>query len=387
MSLIGIETAQAQTCPTGGPQYYVGNAGDDAAAGTSAAPWKNLSKVNGFKFGPNACIHMVSDLAGNLSIDDANTTGPVGIDCANHTITSPAATPPTITLTTTKGVDLINCNPVSTGAGNTVQAGNVNYKNVGIISMGLASAVAPPAPADFSVKTAIPASPVAGQFPLAGVAGSNWLNVAVFDPNWVKLSADTKPDAAGQWSLLVDTTKLAKGADAINVVAFSVPPNQTGGTNAQLPLTLSVDNTAPPPPPPAQMVAVNYSALSPIPAGSGPGFVLGTISVQETGGIFGGTLTLPSNETRFKIVGGTLQPAVVLAGGTYSTTITATQAGVAGSPKSIAVSVVVSPTTSGGLNAAQKALLASETASLAAAKAAVAKLETDHNAFVKALGQ
>lgn len=262
------------------------------------------------------------------------------------------------------------------------------YKMPAVYGSGIAPPPPPPPPppttTTFTVDSQLPAV-ASGQVPVNGSSGTQWVNVAAFDMNWVKLSADVTP-ANGKWSLKIDTTKLPDGSDAIQVVAFSVPAGQTGGVAPSiLPLTLAVNNSSPPPPV-ATITGVTYTGTSPVPANTGPGVTLGTIAVQETNGTFAGTLSLPSTETRFKIVGSTLQPAIALPPGNYLTTITAVQAGVAGSPKSVAVNLVVSPAVPAGLTPEQKALVTTAGADVAAAVAATAKAAASFNAAKAGLG-
>lgn len=103
----------------------------------------------------------------------------------------------------------------------------------------------PPVTTGFTLDTTIPAS-VSGTFTISGTAGSTWVNVGLFNAAGTNLGSDVKP-TNGKWSLSIDTTKLPVGANALTVMAFSVPAGQSGGTSASVPLTLTVAQPAPPP--------------------------------------------------------------------------------------------------------------------------------------------
>jgi hypothetical protein len=87
----------------------------------------------------------------------------------------------------------------------------------------------PPPAAAFSISSPVNGASVAGVIPIHGVAGSQWVNVAVFDAStYAKVAADAAP-ANGAFTLSLDTTQFANGPVQLNVQAFSVPAGQSGG--------------------------------------------------------------------------------------------------------------------------------------------------------------
>lgn len=81
---------------------------------------------------------------------------------------------------------------------------------------------------------------VSGTVTVTGTAGTNWVNVCVYDhATDSKVGVDATP-SGGKFSVQVDTTKLAVGSHRLDVVAFSVPAGQSGGTKSTLSLTVTV---------------------------------------------------------------------------------------------------------------------------------------------------
>lgn len=97
---------------------------------------------------------------------------------------------------------------------------------------------------NLSITTTIPAT-VSGLFTLAGLSGTQWVNVGLFTPAWINVGTDVVPSGSA-WSMIVDTTKLPLGSNILMVAAFSVPAGQPGGTATTVPLTLNVVAVAPP---------------------------------------------------------------------------------------------------------------------------------------------
>lgn len=92
----------------------------------------------------------------------------------------------------------------------------------------------------FSVTSPAANATVSGTVTVTGTAGSSWVNVAVYDnATGSKISADTTP-SNGTFSLSVNTTLLSTGSHQFNVIAFSVPAGQPGGTKATSSVTVNV---------------------------------------------------------------------------------------------------------------------------------------------------
>jgi hypothetical protein len=101
------------------------------------------------------------------------------------------------------------------------------------------------APTTFTVDSPADGATVSGTVQFTGKAGSQWVNVAVYDAsnNYAKIGADTTP-SNGQYSISVATASLPNGARTIYVMAFSVAAGQSGGTSTTTVRTLTVNNQA-----------------------------------------------------------------------------------------------------------------------------------------------
>jgi chitodextrinase len=122
---------------------------------------------------------------------------------------------------------------------------------------------------------------------------------------------------------LVTASALAAGTYSITIIA-----TQAGATNSPFTAPFSITAAANP----VAITGVSLSSTT-VPSGATSGTVVGQIAVQMSGGSFTGSLSLGgTNASLFRISGGNLVTASALAAGTYSITITATQAGATGSP-------------------------------------------------------
>lgn len=99
-------------------------------------------------------------------------------------------------------------------------------------------------------------SPVAGAsepatFSVVGVAGSQWVNVAVFDDaTGTKVGVDTVPTTGtGVFSIPVNMGTLT-GTRQLDVIAFSVAAGQSGGTQSTVSVSVVLTTVVTPPPPP-----------------------------------------------------------------------------------------------------------------------------------------
>lgn len=82
---------------------------------------------------------------------------------------------------------------------------------------------------------------------LTGVAGSTWVNVAAWDNvSGTKVSSDVAP-VSNAFSIPVNLGTLT-GARTLNVIAFSVPAGQSGGTSSTVSVSYTVAVVAPPAP-------------------------------------------------------------------------------------------------------------------------------------------
>ena len=96
----------------------------------------------------------------------------------------------------------------------------------------------------FTVSRPANGATVAGTVTVTGAAGAEWVNVACYTTNGTKMCPDATP-SGGTYSLTLVTTQLPNGSTTLNVMAFSVPAGQPGGTVATVTLTLNVNNSPP----------------------------------------------------------------------------------------------------------------------------------------------
>lgn len=96
-------------------------------------------------------------------------------------------------------------------------------------------------PSTFTVSSPANGVNVSGTVTITGAAGTRWVNTACYQANGTKVCPDATP-SGGSYSLTLDTTKLPNGPNTLNVMAFSVPAGQPGGTMTTVTLNINVSN-------------------------------------------------------------------------------------------------------------------------------------------------
>jgi hypothetical protein len=92
----------------------------------------------------------------------------------------------------------------------------------------------------FNVLSPSNGASVSGMIQVSGQAGSEWVNVAIYE-NYAKISSDFSP-LENAYSIAIDTTKLADGPHHFVVVAFTLAPGLLGGTTTDVNLDVVVQN-------------------------------------------------------------------------------------------------------------------------------------------------
>jgi hypothetical protein len=115
----------------------------------------------------------------------------------------------------------------------------------------VANVVALP-PATLSVSSPVAGASEPATFSVVGVAGSEWVNVAVFDDaTGAKVGADTTPTpGSGAFTIPVNMGTLT-GTRQLDVIGFSVVAGQPGGTQSTVSVSVVLSTVVTPPPPPA----------------------------------------------------------------------------------------------------------------------------------------
>lgn len=123
---------------------------------------------------------------------------------------------------------------------------SVNVANTPVVS-----------PSLLSISSPKPGDALGASFNVVGSAGSQWVNVGVWDhATMTKVGADVKP-AGGSFSIPVSMGTL-NGSRQLDVIAFSVPAGSSGGTQATASVSISIPAIVVPPvvtPPAASKVA------------------------------------------------------------------------------------------------------------------------------------
>ncbi|MGX6999939.1 hypothetical protein [Caballeronia sp. KNU42] len=188
--------------------------------------------------------------------------------------------------------------------------------NVATVSVIVNNVVAPP------VTTLTISSPAAGAaegetFSVTGIAGSQWVNVSVFDDaTGTKVGTDVTPGVGGAFTIPVNMGALS-GTRQIDVIGFTVPAGQSGGTQA----TASVSVTITPAPTLAVSAPTNgFSQASPVTVSgttnqssvvisNAAGAVLATVTPAN--GAFSTSLTLAAGSYALSVSAGTATPVAV----------------------------------------------------------------------------
>lgn len=192
---------------------------------------------------------------------------------------------------------------LSDGAGGTASV-SVNVSNSSIAANA------------FSVSSPASGSAEGASFTMSGLAGSSWVNVAVYDSGGNKVGPDVTP-VGNAWSTTINMGS-ETGSQTLTAKAFSVPPGQSGGTSTSVNVTYTIVSggsatlavTAP---------ASNSSDASPVAVSgttnqssvtvSNAGVVLATLT--PSGGAFSGSLALAAGTYALVFAAGTATPVTV----------------------------------------------------------------------------
>jgi hypothetical protein len=93
----------------------------------------------------------------------------------------------------------------------------------------------------FDVESPSSGTKVSGTIHFRGLAGSKWINTAVYNWQYTKLSNDVTPENHA-FSIDVDTTQLADGPHRLYVKGFDVPPGVMSGNTAEAIVFIDVQN-------------------------------------------------------------------------------------------------------------------------------------------------
>jgi hypothetical protein len=78
---------------------------------------------------------------------------------------------------------------------------------------------------------------------MSGTAGTEWVNVAVYNSAGTKVGADVTP-SGGTWSTTIDMGAVT-GSQVLTATAFSVPAGQSGGTSTSVNETYIISGSLP----------------------------------------------------------------------------------------------------------------------------------------------
>ena len=207
----------------------------------------------------------------------------------------------------------VDTTPLANGAQPLSFSDGVDVATVNVI---VNNVVAPPVTA-LSVSSPAANAAEGATFNVVGIAGADWVNVAVYDDaTGAKVSTDVTPDAGGAFTIPVSMGTLS-GTRQLDVTGFSVPAGQSGGTQA----TVSVSVTITPAPALAVSAPANgFSQASPVTVSgttnqssvvisNAAGAVLATAT--PVNGAFSTSLTLAAGSYALTATAGTATPVAV----------------------------------------------------------------------------
>lgn len=96
----------------------------------------------------------------------------------------------------------------------------------------------PTATTTLTVTTPAQNATVSSTFNIKGTAGTEWVNIAIYNSAGTKVGGDITP-SGGAWSTSVNMGSLS-GAQTLSVTAFSVAAGQSGGTSKTVTLSVTV---------------------------------------------------------------------------------------------------------------------------------------------------
>jgi hypothetical protein len=187
---------------------------------------------------------------------------------------------------------------ITVGDGTSTATVSVNVSNSGIAANA------------FTVSSPASGSAEGTTFTMSGTAGSNWVNVAVYDSGGNKVGADVTP-SGGAWSTTINMGS-ETGSQTLTAMAFSVPPGQSGGTSASVTETYTIGTgggatlavTAP---------ANNSNSAAPVSVSGTTNQPTVTVSnaLTASGGAFSGSLTLAAGTYALTFAAGAATPVTV----------------------------------------------------------------------------
>jgi len=147
-----------------------------------------------------------------------------------------------------KGSNVLSVVAFSVAAGQSGGTSATVSLTVNVTSVAPTPTPTPISSSAFTISSPANNASVSGSIQIKGVAGSEWVNIAAYNSSGSKVANDVAP-ANGAYALTVNATQLAQGSNALSVMAFSVAAGQSGGTSAQLSLTVNVTGAAATPTP------------------------------------------------------------------------------------------------------------------------------------------
>jgi hypothetical protein len=93
----------------------------------------------------------------------------------------------------------------------------------------------------FDVESPVDGTKVSGTIQIHGLAGSKWINVAVYNYQDIKISRDVTPENHS-FSIDVDTVQLGDGPHRLYVKGFDVPATVEAGVKAEALVNIDVQN-------------------------------------------------------------------------------------------------------------------------------------------------
>jgi hypothetical protein len=151
----------------------------------------------------------------------------------------------------------------------------------------------------FTVSSPANGANVAGTVTITGATGTQWVNVACYTTT-AKVCPDATP-SGGTYSLTLDTTKLPYGSNTLNVMAFSIPAGQPGGTVATVTLTLNVNNSPPTASLTASPTSIAPGGSSTLAWGSSNATSCTGVGFSTGGGASGTTSVSPTATTNYSV--------------------------------------------------------------------------------------
>ena len=129
----------------------------------------------------------------------------------------------------------VNTTALANGSQTLTVSDGTNTASVPVIVNNLTTGFAVTSPANGSTESAT--------FTMSGTAGTEWVNVAVYNSAGTKVGADVTP-SGGTWSTTINMGAVS-GSQVLTATAFSVPAGQPGGTSTSVNVTYTISGSLP----------------------------------------------------------------------------------------------------------------------------------------------